>query len=43
LSGAFFGSNDINSQNTAYAIIDTGTSLLLMAESDYKLFTGQVL
>jgi Eukaryotic aspartyl protease len=42
MTGAFYGSTSINSQGTQFAIIDTGTSFLLMAESDYKIFTTQV-
>ena len=35
MTGAFYGGTSINSQNTTYAIVDTGTSFLLMAQTDY--------
>ena len=33
----------INNSKTKYAIVDTGTSLIAMAESDYLAFTSMIM
>ena len=38
-----YGGNDIKSSGMGYAILDTGTSLLYLGESDYYNFIDKLL
>ena len=40
LTNAYYGSTNINTKDTKNAIIDTGTSLLTLAKTDYDIFTA---
>jgi len=40
LTSAYYGSTNINTKDTKNAIIDTGTSLLTLAKTDYNIFTA---
>ncbi len=42
LTGAYYGTININSYDTKNAIVDTGTSLLTLSKTDYNVFTALV-
>ena len=42
MKGAYYGITDINADQTDYAFVDTGTSLLTMTSTDYSIFTALI-
>ena len=42
MKGAYYGITDINADDTVYAFVDTGTSLLLMSDTDFSVFAALI-
>ena len=43
LRGSHYGTTNIKASGTNYAILDTGTSLIAISETDYRNFVSTIL